>query len=89
MSTPQSIFERFTQASPPAPSGRTRYYLVKSGSCAIVAANQSYHLNQYDPNLWRGILTANAIQNPFLFDLPGAVYPGGELGQRLIVPPRS
>jgi len=86
MSTPQSIFERFTQATVPAPNGRVRYYLVKSGTCAIVAANQAYNLSQYDPNLWRGLLSANSIQNPFLFDLPGSEFLGGQLGDRLIVP---
>ncbi|HEY6329488.1 MAG TPA: hypothetical protein VI756_09120 [Blastocatellia bacterium] len=91
MSTPPiaSIFERFTQSVVPAPGNRVRYYLVKSGTCAIVAANQAYNLSLYDPNLWRNLLTANNIQNPFVFDLDGTVYPGGELGQKLVVPAKT
>ena len=91
MSTPAiaSIFERFTQSTVPAPGNRIRYYLVKSGTCAIVAANHAYGLSLYDPNLWRNLLTANNIANPFVFDLDERVYPGGKLGQQVVVPART
>ena len=83
---PLSLFEQFTKTVLPPAEVRARTYLVCGGANALGAAIEAYNLQTYSPDLWRNMLIANGITNPFAFDLDPSVSPEGQQGQRIIVP---
>lgn len=68
MARPRSIFERFTSATIPPTGQQIGFHMVAQSETLMSIANVEYSLQEYDPDLWRGIAAANNIQNPFSFD---------------------
>jgi hypothetical protein len=84
MPRPKSIFEQFTKSSLPPPEQVERRHLVIQGEHPMGVANREYQLSEYDPTLWRNMLIANGIDNPFLFSAPEEE--GGNEGRQIVIP---
>jgi nucleoid-associated protein YgaU len=79
MARPRSIFEKFSSPVTPSAQTVTRFHLVTDGDTLESIASIAYGIEEYDPDLWRGIAAANGIQNPITFS-------ADFLGQQIVIP---